>query len=61
LRSNRVSMNSILPVLLIVFLATLIRSAFGFGEGLFAVPLLAFCIPVAQAAPSIAACKETHL
>ncbi|HEX4037016.1 MAG TPA: sulfite exporter TauE/SafE family protein [Acidobacteriaceae bacterium] len=38
-------------VLLIVFLATLIRSAFGFGEALIAVPLLAFCIPIRVAAP----------
>lgn len=35
----------------IVFLATLIRSAFGFGEALVAVPLLAFCIPLGTAAP----------
>lgn len=32
-------------------MATLIRSAFGFGEALIAVPLLAFCIPVQVAAP----------
>jgi uncharacterized membrane protein YfcA len=35
----------------VVFLATLIRSAFGFGEALVAVPLLAFLIPVEVAAP----------
>jgi uncharacterized membrane protein YfcA len=40
-----------LHVVLIVFLATLIRSAFGFGEALVAVPLLAFYIPLSQAAP----------
>jgi hypothetical protein len=40
-----------LYVLSIVFIATLIRSAFGFGEALVAVPLLAFCIPLAVAAP----------
>jgi len=40
-----------LKVLIIVFVATLIRSAFGFGEALIAVPLLAFCIPVRVAAP----------
>ncbi|MGO8797103.1 MAG: sulfite exporter TauE/SafE family protein [Candidatus Sulfotelmatobacter sp.] len=40
-----------LQVLLIVFLATLIRSTFGFGEALVAVPLLAFCIPLNVAAP----------
>jgi uncharacterized membrane protein YfcA len=38
-------------VLLIVFVATLIRSTFGFGEALVAVPLLAFCIPLEVAAP----------
>jgi uncharacterized membrane protein YfcA len=40
-----------LHVLLIVFIATLIRSTFGFGEALVAVPLLAFCIPLNVAAP----------
>jgi uncharacterized protein len=34
-----------------VFAATLVRSAFGFGEALIAVPLLAFCIPIREAAP----------
>jgi len=34
-----------------VFVATLIRSAFGFGEALIAVPLLAFFIPIPVAAP----------
>lgn len=38
-------------VLVVLFFATAIRSAFGFGEALFAVPLLALCIPVATAAP----------
>ncbi len=40
-----------LGVLLILFFATLIRSAFGFGEALVAVPLLAFFIPLTVAAP----------
>src|SRR5262245_2559791 len=45
-------MNPILlHVMLVVFLATLIRSAFGFGEALIAVPLLALRIPVEVAAP----------
>lgn len=35
----------------ILFVATLIRSAFGFGEALIAVPLLAFCLPLRVAAP----------
>lgn len=38
-------------VLGILFLATFIRSAFGFGEALVAVPLLAFVMPVDVAAP----------
>lgn len=38
-------------VLIVVFVATLIRSTFGFGEALIAVPLLALFIPVEQAAP----------
>jgi len=38
-------------VLLVVFLATLIRSVFGFGEALVAVPLLALRLPVNVAAP----------
>ncbi|HSM77602.1 MAG TPA: sulfite exporter TauE/SafE family protein [Bryobacteraceae bacterium] len=45
-------MNALtLHVLLVVFAATLIRSAFGFGEALFAVPLLALRLPLAIAAP----------
>jgi uncharacterized membrane protein YfcA len=35
----------------VVFLATLVRSAFGFGEALVAVPLLALLIPVEVATP----------
>ena len=38
-------------VVAVVFLATLIRSTLGFGEGLVAVPLLALRIPIAVAAP----------
>ena len=38
-------------VLLVVLIATLIRSAFGFGEGLIAVSLLALRIPITVAAP----------
>jgi uncharacterized membrane protein YfcA len=38
-------------VLAVIFLATLIRSAFGFGEALVAVPLLALLIPVEVAVP----------
>lgn len=35
----------------VLFLATLVRSAFGFGEALVAVPLLALLVPVEVAAP----------
>ncbi len=38
-------------VLGVVFLATLVRSAFGFGEALVAVPLLVRVIPVKEAVP----------
>jgi uncharacterized protein len=38
-------------VLMVVFVATLIRSAFGFGEALIAVPLLALFIPLKVATP----------
>jgi uncharacterized protein len=40
-----------IQVLAVLFVATLIRSAFGFGEALVAVPLLALMIPVEVAAP----------
>lgn len=38
-------------VLVVIFVATLIRSTFGFGEALVAVPLLALRMPVTVAAP----------
>lgn len=40
-----------LQVVTVLLLATLIRSAFGFGEALVAVPLLALIMPVEVAAP----------
>jgi uncharacterized membrane protein YfcA len=43
--------GSLLTVLGVLFLATFIRSAFGFGEALVAVPLLALVMPVEVAAP----------
>ena len=52
--TKEIAMNSgitIISVLAVFFLATLIRSAFGFGEALVAVPLLALLIPVEVAAP----------
>ena len=42
-----------LEVVGVVFVATLIRSAFGFGEALVAVPLLALCIPLKIATPLV--------
>lgn len=35
-------------------MATVVRSAFGFGEGLVAVPLLALCLPIKVATPLVA-------
>lgn len=46
-------------VLLIIFVATLIRSTFGFGEGLVAVPLLALFIPITIATPLVALLSVT--
>jgi uncharacterized membrane protein YfcA len=43
--------STTLLVVAVFFVATLIRSAFGFGEALIAVPLLAFLLPVKEAAP----------
>lgn len=40
-----------LHVILVLFGATLVRSTFGFGEALIAVPLLALAMPVKEAAP----------
>jgi uncharacterized protein len=40
-------------ILIVVFVATLIRSTFGFGEALIAVPLLALSIPIGVAAPVV--------
>jgi hypothetical protein len=42
-----------LHLLVIVFFATLVRSTFGFGEGLVALPLLALIIPIKIAAPVV--------
>lgn len=46
-------------VLAVLFLATFIRSAFGFGEALVAVPLLALVMPVETAAPVAALVSVT--
>jgi uncharacterized protein len=42
---------ALLPVVGVAFLATLVRSAFGFGEALVAVPLLTLIIPIRIAVP----------
>ncbi len=44
-------MTTTILVLAVLFLATFIRSALGFGEALVAVPLLALTLPVQVAAP----------
>lgn len=38
-------------ILSVLFIATLVRSTFGFGESLIAVPLLAFYVPIELAVP----------
>ncbi len=43
--------ETIFALLAVIFLATLVRSAFGFGEALIAVPSLALFLPVETAAP----------
>ncbi len=50
---------TVFHVLAVMFLATLIRSTFGFGESLFAVPLLALRIPVQIATPLAVLCSIT--
>lgn len=45
------TVDTLWPLLTILFVATFIRSAFGFGEALVAVPLLALFMPVEVAAP----------
>jgi uncharacterized membrane protein YfcA len=43
--------GTLIAILAVIFLATLVRSAFGFGEALVAVPLLALILPVEVAVP----------
>ncbi len=38
-------------IVLVIFVSTLVRSTFGFGQALFSVPLLALCIPLKEATP----------
>lgn len=42
---------TLFSILIVVFFASSIRSAFGFGESLIAVPLLIFFIPIEEAVP----------
>lgn len=42
---------AILPIVVISFIATIVRSTFGFGESLIAVPLFALVIPLEVAVP----------
>jgi uncharacterized membrane protein YfcA len=49
----------LLPVLLILFFSTLVRSTFGFGDALVAMPLLALIIPIKTATPVVAIIAPT--
>lgn len=52
LRVQESDIHSQIPFLLaVVFVATAVRSAFGFGEALIAVPLLTVFLPLNVAAP----------
>src|SRR5271170_3490076 len=51
LQSDAGRVSTTIQVLAVLFLATFIRSALGFGEALVAVPLLALTLPVQTAAP----------
>ena len=46
----------LLSVLLIIFISTLLRSTFGFGNALIAMPLLVLVIGAKAAAPLVALC-----
>jgi uncharacterized protein len=50
-RDAMIAQWTAVEVVTVLFLATIIRSAFGFGEALVAVPLLALVLPVEVAAP----------
>jgi len=50
--SQEIAIHLALPaVICVLFVASVVRSAFGFGEAMVAVPLLAFWIPLQSAAP----------
>ncbi|HWF36968.1 MAG TPA: sulfite exporter TauE/SafE family protein [Candidatus Acidoferrales bacterium] len=48
---NYATNHTTASILLVVFVASLIRSAFGFGEALIAIPLLSLFVPIEIAAP----------
>lgn len=51
-RSGEIPIESAIPyILLIVFIAIFIRSAIGFGDALFGIPLLALRVPLRQVVP----------
>src|SRR4051812_12614427 len=50
-RPLRVFAPTTLHVVFVIFIATLVRSTFGFGKALVAVPLLALRLPIMVAAP----------
>ncbi|HVV99398.1 MAG TPA: sulfite exporter TauE/SafE family protein [Planctomycetaceae bacterium] len=52
--SATIGTGELWQVLAVLFVATVVRSAFGFGEALVAVPLLAFILPVELASPVVA-------
>lgn len=49
---QEIAIHLALPaVICVLFIATIVRSAFGFGEAMVAVPLLSFWVPLQAAAP----------
>lgn len=54
-----IAASQLLPVLMILFLSTLVRSTFGFGDALIAMPLLALIIPLRTATPVVALIAPT--
>jgi uncharacterized membrane protein YfcA len=51
--------DPLIAVLIITFAATLVRSAFGFGEDLIALPLLALLMPIKAAVPLVVLLSTT--
>ena len=53
------SAHDLPAVLVVIFVATVVRAALGFGEALVAVPLLALVLPIEQATPLAALVSVT--